>query len=262
MNTSQLIDLSSRCGFLGIEGKDAVTFLQGYTTSDLGCIDQGAQLGALTNIKGRMLTSFLVLQHEGGLLLRMDPTLVPASMEFLAKYIIFSKAEMQDLSPEWHCYGQIASQLGSLATDAHPDGADAKKAVLNRLPVDASQDMISITLPWGQEIWSRKRQAVEGSLDDWLTMEVNSGLAWVRHETSDAFLPQMLNYHQLGGVDFDKGCYLGQEIVARAQFRGELKRRLQRINNSGGLKVGDDLENGKVAAVSPTAALAVMSTKS
>ena len=252
-NPAGLIDLSrDGGGILSLEGKDAVAFLQGYTTCDLEQIGTQlfAQLGAICTLKGRMLTSFLAVQHEGRLMLRMDPALVPVARDFLAKYIVFSKAEMQDISADWHCYGIL---------NGSPEKDKSEGASLAQLPVAGTADEINISLPWGQEIWSRNKQEATGNIDDWRAAEVDFGLAWVRVETQDAFLPQMLNYHELGGVDFDKGCYLGQEVVARAQFRGELKRGLRRVDNAGGLKVGDEVDGGKVVAVAPDAALAVLS---
>ena len=93
-------------GFLAITGKDAQKFLQGYATCDIEDItDTLTAIGATLNLQGRMVTSFRLARIEDGFLLRMSRDLVPATQEFLKKYIVFSKAQMNDLSDTLYCYG-------------------------------------------------------------------------------------------------------------------------------------------------------------
>ena len=106
-NISQNIQLD-HFGFLKVSGVDAVTFLQGYTTCDLAALnDDSAQLGAICNIQGRMLASFIVIRQDQDLVLRMHKSLVPKTIAFLTKYIVFSKAELTDISEKLRCYGSL-----------------------------------------------------------------------------------------------------------------------------------------------------------
>ncbi len=204
-----------------IKGRDAETFLQGYTTCDLARLDQvPALLGAICNIQGKVKTTMIVSRitpaatlqkdcdpqtapNETSLLLRMHRDSVKAIESFLAKYIVFSKAKMTDVSENWYCYGthQQETISGSLNIS---------------LPAMASR----------REIWSRQPLTATGSLDTWLTEDIKAGIIWVNPDTSDTYLPQSLDLDRLEGIDFNKGCYLGQEIIARVHFLGETKKRL------------------------------------
>lgn len=244
-------------GFLCLEGKDVVKFLQGYATCDLGALDTGRALpGALCDIKGRMLASFLILRLGDQLLLRMHKPLVAETIKFLAKYIVFYKTTMTDVSDSWHCYGAWDA--------ADPALRHAKEADQLGFTVVQAAEQVSIALGFGEEVWSKAPLAAEASALAWRDLEVAAGLAWVQQATSGVFLPQMFNYHTLGAIDFAKGCYLGQEVVARAQYRGQLKRRLHSIKprneeDSLSIKVGDQFDGGMIVAVGKRAALAVIS---
>ncbi|MBL6689205.1 MAG: folate-binding protein YgfZ [Pseudomonadales bacterium] len=212
-------------GFLKVIGKDAISFMQGYTTCDLNALTgSSVQLGAICNLQGRMLTSFLVIREGNDLILRMHRSLVEGTMQFLNKYIVFSKAELQDISDELHCFG---------STDVSDSGAE----------VDRDGDSICINLANRSEIWQPAdiKNAVQADVE-WQDLEIAAGIAWVNDSTSEQFLPQMFAYHLLGGINFNKGCYLGQEIVARMQYRGELKRRLHRTSRT--VSEGDVVASG------------------
>ena len=181
-------------GFLKVSGKDAISFMQGYTTCDLDALTgPSVQLGAICNLQGRMLTSFLVIRDETDLILRMHRSLVEGTMQFLNKYIVFSKAQLQDISDELRCFG---------STDVSESGE----------PVTRTGNSLSINLGNRSEIWQSADigDAVQGG-NEWQDLEIAAGIAWVNDSTSEQFLPQLYAYHLLGGIDFTKGCYLGQE---------------------------------------------------
>lgn len=218
-------------GFLSIAGKDAVKFMQGYSTCDLADIGPGnSGIGAVCNLQGRMVASFRVATTEAGLLLRMDRALVPAVEEFLKKYIVFSKAEMLDVSGDVHCFG-VFGEIDGVGSEPR-----------TRLTGDVSE--IVRVAPGRFEVWTRRADyepegAGTATADEWWQAEIADGMAWVSAATKEEFMPQMLAYHEIGGVDFDKGCYLGQEIVARMQYRGAVNRKLHRGNATGPVNVGD-----------------------
>jgi folate-binding protein YgfZ len=232
-------------GFLKVTGVDAISFMQGYTTCDLSALsDATALLGAVCTINGRMLSSFIVIKQGQDLILRMDAGLVQKTITFLTKYIVFSKAELEDISEQYVSYGVMNEG--------------------NRLTVEHNGGDFVINLGLRQEHWISSGVFPETSIsiDAWLDAEIADGVAWVAVATSEMFLPQMFNYHKQGAIDFDKGCYLGQEIVVRMQHRGELKRRLHRLAVDTPVKVGDEVPNGKIVAVSPASALAVLKNTS
>ena len=231
-------------GFLKISGVDAVTFLQGYTTCDLAALkDDAAQLGAICNIQGRMLTSFIVIRQKQDLVLRMHQSLIPKTIAFLTKYIVFSKAELADISENLRCYGAL-----------NPESTPSESPY----PMETDNGTITIDLGNRKEQWTRSKQTAETTdmIEEWSDAELEAGVVWIDEKSCEKHLPQTLNYHQLGGISFTKGCYLGQEIVARMQYRGELKKRLHRIESRA---QGRDLVSGNIVVTGSLTCLAVLS---
>lgn len=226
-------------GFLKIEGPEAIKFMQGYTTCDLTVLDDGdSAIGALCNIQGRMVTSFLLVRTGDDLILRMHRPLVATTMGFLKKYTVFSKAELKDISEDLACYGLLG--------DSDDTGIAGNRIHLGNRT----------------EIWATDPLEAESDSGPWLQAEYEAGVAWVTAPTSEEHLPQVFNYHHHGGIDFEKGCYLGQEIVARAHYRGKLKQRLHRLVSNQARNVGDDLDPGTIVASAPSGQLAVLKNDS
>ncbi|MEM7365073.1 MAG: hypothetical protein AAF525_13700, partial [Pseudomonadota bacterium] len=223
-------------------------------TCDLDDLDNHVSLkGAICNIQGRMVTSFRVIRlGEEGLLLRMHRDLLQATVDFLSKYIVFSKATLQ-IESEYHCVATWLEEEQPMDTVAH------------------NQDGYLISCGDGRfERWTETTVPSEPTLnEDWENADINAGLAWVAPATSEAFLPQMFNYHNVSAISFSKGCYLGQEIVARAQYKGQLKRRLFRGMQieAAPLSTGDTLDSvdgriaGTVVATSKRQLLAVLAAQ-
>ena len=222
-------------GFLKIAGPEAVKFMQGYATCDLTVLDEDASaIGAICNLQGRMVTSFLVLKTNTDLILRMQRPLVKTTMAFLQKYIVFSKAELHDISEDYVCYGSLDQP------DVHIENG------------------FTTSLGNRSEIWTTARLEASTDIGAWQDAELSAGVAWVTKSSQEEHLPQMFNYHNQGGIDFEKGCYLGQEIVARAHYRGELKRRLHRLVSDRERQVGSSLDIGTVVTTAPSGLLAVL----
>ncbi len=245
-------------GFLAINGKDALKFLQGYTTCDLEDINPARSgLGGICNIQGRMIASFRVVATPGGFLLRISRSLIPGVMEFLQKYIVFSKATMADVSDMLACYGVIGTM------DDFPE-TRLSCTILDECHIIRVSDSDRF------EIWGNSPPALpEADNHTWLDAEVDDGFAWVTDATAGEYIPQMFDYHRTGGIDFDKGCYLGQEIVARMQYRGSLNRKLHRGSTTGITKTGDMMCRvdeptktvGQIVASAGQRFLAVIQTK-
>lgn len=217
-------------GFLTVTGRDAQKFLQGYTTCDLE--DLGAteiRAGAICNIKGRMVCNFLICREPEGFLLRLNRALVEPTMTFLGKYIVFSKATLADRSEHLYCYGTMA------ADDNFPQQLHEISALPEGRALRVSENRT--------EIWSEEILEADEDTSQWLAAELNEGVVWVDETTSEEYIPQMFNLHGIGGISFKKGCYLGQEIVARMQYRGELKNRLHLGQSEEALSPGTKILN-------------------
>lgn len=225
---------------LGVKGPESHKFLQGQATCDTDQVTPSAsRLGAHCNPKGRMISNFRAFNlSEQTLGLRLHRDVLPVLQQSLAKYIVFSKAELVDLSEQYQVtglYGEdLFTQLDSLldiqlketnqaATNAHGSfiRLDDKRAECWLSPDQAQQ--LKNTL--GEIL-------LEGSQDDWLLSAIRAGFGEVYPQTQSEWIPQMLNYQTdaINGVNFEKGCYTGQEIVARMQYLGKLKRHMYRFS--------------------------------
>ena len=225
-------------GVLAVRGADASKFLQGQLTCNMNYLSEAkATLGARCTQKGRMQSSFRILLEGDGVLLAMASELIEAQLLDLKKYAVFSKSKLTDGSASWARFGlnDGDSMLAGLGLDLAPD-TDA---------VARANDLIAIRVsPARAELWVRAEQAEdirnrlaaqlpEGTLNVWLLGQIRAGIGQVFGPTREEFIPQMINLQAVGGVSFKKGCYTGQEIVARMQYLGKLKRRLYRLTLEG-----------------------------
>lgn len=221
-------------GVLAVRGVDASKFLQGQLTCNLDYLsDAKASLGARCTQKGRMQSSFRIVLEGDGCLLAMASELIEPQLADLKKYAVFSKSKLTDESAGWARFGlqNGDAALKSLGLELAADTDAAARA----------NDLIAIRVSSERaELWVRADQAgdvharlaaqlSEGTLNDWLLGQIRAGVGQVFGSTREEFIPQMLNLQAVGGVSFKKGCYTGQEIVARMQYLGKLKRRLYRL---------------------------------
>jgi folate-binding protein YgfZ len=234
MADSAFFSVLSHEGVLAVRGSDASKFLQGQLTCNLNYLDQAhASLGARCTQKGRMQSSFRILLQGDGCLLAMVRELIEPQLADLKKYAVFSKSKLTDESAAWVRFGlqqadALLADLG-LALGADTDAMAQHEALL---AVRVSPGRAELWVPAEQaaEVQAKlAAQLPEAPLDAWLLGQVRAGIGQVMAPTRELFIPQMLNLQAVGGVSFKKGCYTGQEIVARMQYLGKLKRRLYRV---------------------------------
>ncbi|MHC6224300.1 CAF17-like 4Fe-4S cluster assembly/insertion protein YgfZ [Pseudomonas sp. X10] len=239
-------------GILAVRGSDAGKFLQGQLTCNISYLSQDqSSLGARCMVKGRMQSSFRILPEGNGYLLAMASELLEPQLADLKKYAVFSKATLTDESQAWARFGlqQGSAALQALGLDT-PAEAGATQRQDGLIAVSVSEDRV--------ELWVTAEQAEavratlanrlpEGTLNDWLLGQVRAGIGQVMGPTRELFIPQMINLQAVGGVSFKKGCYTGQEIVARMQYLGKLKRRQYRLALQ-----GDDVPAPGSGIFSPT----------
>ncbi|MBK5518747.1 folate-binding protein YgfZ [Pseudomonas sp. TH10] len=222
-------------GVLAVRGADAGKFLQGQLTCNLNYLsDSRASLGARCTQKGRMQSSFRILLDADGVLLAMASDLLEPQLADLKKYAVFSKSKLTDESAAWVRFGlqQGDIALSSLGLDL-PAETDSVVRNEGLIAIRVSPDRAELWAPADQAdaIKTKLTAALpEGELNQWLLGQIRAGIGQVMPSTRELFIPQMLNLQAVGGVSFKKGCYTGQEIVARMQYLGKLKRRLYRLN--------------------------------
>jgi folate-binding protein YgfZ len=222
-------------GVLAVRGSDAAKFLQGQLTCNLNYLsDTQASLGARCTQKGRMQSSFRILLQGDGVLLAMATELLEPQLADLKKYAVFSKSKLTDESAAWARFG-LSNADQTLATFGLELPADTDSVVRTDtlIAIRVSANRAELWVPAehaetiGQQLASQLQQA---DLNAWLLGQIRAGIGQVMPQTRELFIPQMLNLQAVGGVSFKKGCYTGQEIVARMQYLGKLKRRLYRLN--------------------------------
>lgn len=235
-------------GVLVVGGKDALPFLQGQLTLDMRCIHHDtARLGTYCTIQGRMIANFLVWQQgtEYGLVMSRD--LIDNTQKTLQKHILRHQVTLTCQSNEYTLIGLSES----VALSAFQLSQQTSK-VYQTIQQNAC---IATRLPnhtWIVGIPRHMKQALVATLDAiapcidamyWQLAQIRSGIAWLCHETAEAFLPQMASMDLWEAVSFDKGCYKGQEVVARARYLGQVKRHLYHIQSDIPLVRGEVLSH-------------------
>lgn len=220
----------SHLGVIRVEGEDAAHFLHGQLTQDFALLGlQHARLAGFLSAKGRMQASFIGFKRAGAsggteVLLICSRDLLAATLKRLSMFVLRAKARLTDATADFALYGLAGSAAEALLADAAEPWAkrdlESGAAVVRLYPAAGHARALWVA-PAGTP--APAGAALEPAL--WLWSEVQSGIATLTAPVVDAFVPQMLNYESVGGVNFKKGCYPGQEVVARSQFRGTLKRR-------------------------------------
>jgi tRNA-modifying protein YgfZ len=212
-------------GVIGARGADATKFLQGQLTNDvLTLSDSTTRLAGFCSAKGRLQASFIVARAApDNVSLVCAASVLPATLKRLSMFVLRAQCKLRDATAEAPLWGLIgataAGQIDGLPLWGRHERAGS---VTVRLPDVAGLARCIVFGPPGEAAaaWPAL------PLEHWRWLDVQSGIATIEAATAEKFVPQMLNYEIVGGVDFQKGCYPGQEVVARSQYRGTIKRRM------------------------------------
>ncbi len=256
-------------GVIRVSGEDAATFLQNQLTNDVRKVDdERSQLTAWCSPKGRVLTCLRLFRTPEGFHLLLPATLLPGILERLQKYVLISKVKLEDAGDVLALLGIAGSEAGTLLQKqglAVPGEtnhvARGNGITLLRIPGPVPRFVVAGDAEELIPLWSTLADSARpvGS-PAWELLNIRAGLPEIHPETVEAFVPQMINLDLLDGVSFDKGCYPGQEVVARLRYLGKLKRRMYRarLENTSPpspgeplLLGGDGRETGKVVTAQP-----------
>lgn len=225
-------------GVIRVIGADAVNFLQGQLTQDVALMGPTqAHLAAFCNAKGRMQASFVLFKRgDDDILMVCSRDILAQTLKRLSMFVLRAKVKLTDASADFSLFGLVGGAIESIAAPANVywSKRDFDTSNLVFLYPGARQARALWCAPAGTPSPSGK----ELSTEIWAWLEVQSGIAMITQPIFEAFVPQMLNYESTGGVSFKKGCYPGQEIVARSQFRGTLKRRAYLVHGEAHMAVG------------------------
>ncbi|MFZ4877653.1 YgfZ/GcvT domain-containing protein [Janthinobacterium sp. Mn2066] len=243
-------------GLIGITGDDAASFLHSQLTNDVEHLNQQqVRLAGYCTPKGRLLASFLMWRNATTIYLQLPRTIQPAIQKRLQMFVLRAKAKLHDAAGDEAT--QVVLGLGGQRANA------ALSAWFETLPAapfskveHALGTLLRVADAFGQpryewivsaatarEVWPQLAGTLnKGGNDAWRLSEIHAGVPQISLPTQEQFVPQMVNFELLGGVNFKKGCYPGQEIVARSQYLGKLKRRTTLVSIAdAGAQAGNEL---------------------
>jgi tRNA-modifying protein YgfZ len=256
-DAGQLVGLTrlEQLGVIRAQGADAASFLHGQLTQDFALLGRHeARLAGYCSPKGRMLASFIGWKAgDDEILLVCSRDLLAATLKRLSMFVMRAKLKLSDASSEFALLGAVGASVPVPLAAANWSRLDDEAGSWIRLPASAGVARALLCATADRQ----PDAALAPELWQWL--EVRSGVALLSAPVREEFVPQMLNYESVGGVNFKKGCYPGQEVVARSQYRGALKRRAQIFHLDVQARVGQEIFHasdaeqpcGRVAAAAP-----------
>lgn len=232
-------------GLIRAQGADAAKFLHGQLTNDFSLLGLSeARLAGFCNAKGRLQASFIGFKRSHtDILLLCSADLLATTLKRLSMFVLRAQAKLVDASADFVVYGLAGAAVAEAtqALTAHQARIWGKadvdgSSIVHLYPADGVPRALWVApagtaAPTGEPL----------TPEQWAWGEVRSGIATVTQAVFEAFVPQMLNYESVGGVNFKKGCYPGQEVVARSQFRGTLKRRAFLAHADAEIKAGEEI---------------------
>ncbi|MBL8368973.1 MAG: folate-binding protein YgfZ [Candidatus Accumulibacter sp.] len=232
-------------GVIEVSGADAASFLHQQLTSDVKHLADGsAQHSAWCSAKGRMLASFLVVRSGSSYHLRLSADLLPAILKRLRMFVLRSQVSISDRSDDLQLIGlsgpraEEALQAAGLCGPVAPLTCSASaEGIVVRL--DSQRFELVVSSETAGKLWQGLLLAARPvGTRVWQWLEIAAGVPLITDGTKEEFVPQMANFEQLGGVSFHKGCYPGQEIIARTQYLGKVKRHLYRAHSNTPIAAG------------------------
>ena len=226
-------------GTIRASGEDSASFLHNLFSNDVKSLgDDGAQWNSFNSPKGRMLASFLIWRTEDGHGLALSADILPALLKKLSMYVLRSKVRLVDGGDAFALLGVTGPDASTVLEKA---GVAVPQADMTQTTRDAGNircirlHSTAFVLVAGAETAAERFEAVRDAgavvagTEAWQLAMIRAGVPLVTAATQEEFVAQMLNFELIGGVNFKKGCYPGQEIVARSQYLGKIKKRMYRV---------------------------------
>ena len=248
LQTSAVFADLAPLGLIAFSGEDTATYLQGQLTNDVRKLATGAaQYSGFCSPKGRLLASFLLWNQDGATYMQLAGDLQEAIQKRLSMFILRSKVKARDARAEVvrigvagkHATQLIEAALGVLPpTDmgvVHTPAGSVIRLAAERYQIITTPESAAAL----SETLSRDASQIDYPIWQWL--EIRAGIPTILPATQEQFVPQMVNFDLTNSVNFQKGCYTGQEIVARTQYLGKLKRRMYLVHSDSPAAPGDEL---------------------
>lgn len=240
-----LVSPLTHLGLVEVAGPDAAAFLHNQLTSDVKHLaSEMAQHSAWCSAKGRMLASFLLFHNGPDYRLQLSADLLPPIHKRLQMFVLRSKVKITALSDTQQLIGLAGPQAETTLHSAHlpvPTRPLSTAAFANGFVIrlDGGRFEIVVSLSAAPGLWQDlQSHARPVGTPVWQWLDIQAGVPLITEGTKEQFVPQMANFEQLGAVSFHKGCYPGQEIVARTQYLGKVKRHLYRAHSVSPMAAG------------------------
>ena len=225
-------DLSHNA-LIAVTGDDAEQFLQAQLTNDVSALAvNAAQWNGWCSPKGRLIASFLLVRRPGGYLLLLPAEIAPAIRKRLSMFVLRSKVKLDDVSDSMIRIGVAGAKAPALIAPRFGQSPAPMQVIEGRdggfvVGLEPGRFIVAVPPVLAPAIREEfAKSATRTGADAWEWTSIRAGIPTVVAATQEAFVPQMANFDLIGAVSFHKGCYPGQEIVARTQYRGGLKRRM------------------------------------
>jgi folate-binding protein YgfZ len=211
-------------GAIKITGEDTKKYVQGQVTCNVdSLLSEHWTFGAHCDFKGKMWNFFTAFYWHDALYLLCEQDVIPGALSELKKYGVFSKVEITDASADLAIVG--AADQSAINTQLFADSASADKSVVTeqahiRLTLGTVDSLRHIIISTDLSIVA----GVDDGSSTWQALDIQAGIGSITSATSNEYVPQMLNLQALDAIDFKKGCYMGQEVVARTKYLGKNKR--------------------------------------
>lgn len=233
--TTEVIADLSHMGLIAAHGVDTQTFLQGQLTNDVMEVTaQHSQLSGYCSPKGRLLTIFRLFFSNDRYYLQLPAELVQPIIKRLGMYVLRSKVVLEDASHTLVHFGLSGPKSDALLKEIAGESPkdidqviEINKVIIIRIPGIQLRYELFGPVNEMKQLWAQiRRHTTPVGLAVWKRLDILAGVPAIYTKSMDSFVPQMVNLETLGGISFKKGCYTGQEVVARLHYRGTLKRRM------------------------------------
>ena len=222
-------------GVILVSGDDASSFLHAQLTGDINYLPINTSLlTAWCSAQGRVLALIRLARFNDGYALVLPKDLIEKSIKRLRLFVLRARVQIEDTGDRWQVLGLWGTEAENIlrkhltqVPSAGNETVETQNALVTRMPGSVARFLV-IAATTDSSVKALEINALEASAEDWNRLDIESGLPQIYAATSEKFLPQMLELEKLGGLSYQKGCYPGQEVIARLHYRGELKRRLYR----------------------------------
>lgn len=217
----------SHMGLMSVTGEQGRSFIHGQVTTDISSLENNQwSWGAHCDPKGKMLASFRTFAVEGALFMMMPLDTLAADLPQLAKYAVFSKADLVDVTNDWTIIGVAGEQASEWVKSYFGEVSQALTEISGGVLIkDGARFILVIEKAATEALINSIKQPIEDQ-SVWQALEIQAGLPNLGASHQGQFVPQMCNVQAINGISFNKGCYMGQETIARMKYRGGNKRAL------------------------------------